>query len=276
MIRSVAVAAGLGTTLIASATASAAYTDTIFTGAADPASYGNLVASLDIASTAWDFPVGASKLDSGYKAEILDGSGNPLALDPGTSPNTTSLRTDVYEVTSATSVGTINLVPGDLAFAYRIGLTGENTNTIETLQKFGVFGLNPDFFPQGDGTFTQDQLLGRAVSVNGLGNPATSFPTGSAGDLEISMFFSQIDFEWEFGNQNAQMNAGEEVTLILFARDAIVIDGFASFAGTAGQAPATTDQNANDAPVLIPGIPTPGSIALVGLGGLAAVRRRRR
>jgi hypothetical protein len=269
-----------------------AYVNTMYSAGFDPdAQFGAPFASLDIASTSWNFPldqneIDQGKKDSGFLAEILDPSGNPLVLDPGTSPNTTSLRTDVYRVSSPVTItdpsGDLDLLPNDLVFAYTIGLVGNNGNTLETLQEFKVKGVddNPPFF-SGDGAFTEDILLGRGFTLAGLSNPtaANRAPVAVDGDLEVDQLFganlSSLEFNWTFSGQSEQIRNTEEITLLVFARGAIVVDGLASFAAVSGQAGQGTSMVANDAPILIPTVPGPGAASVFALAGLAACRRRR-
>ncbi len=265
-----------------------AYVNTMYAVGFDPSVYGAPIASLNINSTAWDFPLDANEInqgkkDSGYKAEIVDGGGVPIALDPFVNPNKTSLQTDVYQVSSPTVIpngsGDLNLQTGDLVFAYRIRLVANNANTIETLQEFGINGFGD--LLGGYGAFDSSVMLGRGYTVAGLGAATAQFPAAVGADFEEGDFFgpgseySSLEWNWQFGNQGAQMPNAKEITLLVFARGATVVEGFAKFAGVSGQAGPGTSTVANNAPVLIPTIPTPSGVALLGLGGLVAARRRR-
>ena len=265
-----------------------AYVNTMYNAGFDPSVFGAPIASLDITSTAWDFPLDANevlqgKKDSGFKAEILNGSGFPIAPDPFAVPNKTTLRTDVYTVTAPTVVpdgsGNLNLLPGDLVFAYRIRLVANNANTVETLQEFGVQGFGGDL--GGYGAFDSSIVIGRGFSVSGLANPTADIPVADPSDFEEGDFggpgleYSSLEWNWVFGDQNSQMPNSKQITLLVFARGAIVTDGFAKFAGVSGQAGTTTSTVANNAPVLIPVVPAPGATALATIAGLVAVRRRR-
>jgi hypothetical protein len=287
MIRAAHLAIG-SATLTAITMPAIAYVNTMYSVGFDPSVYGAPIASLNITSTAWDFPLDANevlqgKKDSGFKAEILDGSGFPIAPDVFVNPNKTSLQTDVYSVTSATVIpdgsGNLNLVPGDLVFAYRIRLVGNNTNTVETLQEFGINGFGGDL--GGFGAFDSSVVLGRGYTVSGLATPANDFPAADAADFEEGDFFgpgseySSLEWNWDFGNQAAQMNNTHQITLLVFARGAIVTDGFAKFAGVSGQAGTTTSTVANNAPVLIPTVPAPAASTVLLAAGVLASRRRR-
>jgi hypothetical protein len=265
-----------------------AYVNTMYSTGFDPSVFGAPIASLDITSTAWDFPLDANevlqgKKDSGFKAEILNGSGVPIALDPFAIPNKTSLRTDVYTVTAPTVVpdgsGNLNLQPGDLVFAYRLRLVANNTNTVETLQEFGVQGFGGDL--GGFGAFNSSIVIGRGFSISGLAVPSADFPASDAADFEEGDFggpgleYSSLEWNWLFSDQAAQMPNGKEITLLVFARGATFAEGFAKFSGVSGQAGSGTSTVANNAPVLIPVVPTPGASALVLGAGLMVARRRR-
>ncbi len=278
----------LGTAALAALTVPAlAYVNTMYTGATDPSSYGSLVASLNITSTGWDFPVDQNELDqgktnSGFKAEMLIGGGPNYPVDPLVNPNRTSLQTDVYSVTAPTVIpngaGNMNLLPGDLVFAYRIRLVGVSSNAIDTLQEFGIGGLGTEF--GGYGAFDSSIVLGRGYSVAGLSTPSTQFPVENIGDFEEENYgpgweMSSLEFNWPFGNQSAQMGNGKRITLLVFARGATFTDGWAKFAGVSGQASQSTSTVANNAPVLIPVVPTPGASVLAIAAGVFASRRRR-
>jgi len=265
-----------------------AYVNTMYNSAADPSSYGSLVSSLNITTAGWDFPLDPNevlqgKKDSGFKAEILNGSGYPIAPDPFAVPNKTQLQTDVYSVTAPTVIpngsGNLNLQAGDLVFAYRLRLVGNNANTVETLQEFGVQGFGE--YLGGYGAFDSSIVLGRGYSVAGLAAPTAQFPVADPSDFEEGDFggpgleYSSLEWNWLFGNQAAQMGNAKQVTLLIFARGALITDGFAKFSGVSGQAGPTTTTVANNAPVLIPVVPSPGASALALGAGLVVIRRRR-
>lgn len=274
---------------LAAASASAlAYQNDMLVGSQGSA-IGSFDSALDIASTSWDFPVMTSgKLDSGYKAEILDpGTNMPLFVDGSINPNRASLVSEVHEVTSATSYGSIGLLPGDLIFSYHLTMVGSNTNTVSALREFSVKGATGifDTVGGGDGFFTPDMILGRGYSTAGLANPATHFPmpgnsAGNGTDLEVQDFgtfggFSQLDFTWSSADDE-QLGNTQQITLLLFARNAIVGDGFGKFFGNSLGAVSSTDALADNAPILIPiPAPTPGTLALAAVGGIAVSRRRR-
>lgn len=291
MIRAAQLAIG-SATAVAITLPATAYVNTMYNVPSDPSSFGSPIASLNITSTSWDFPldpneISQGKKDSGFKAEILNASGFPIALDPNpaVNPKKTTLQTDVYSVTAPTLLvdgsGNLQLLPGDLVFAYRIRLVGNNANTVETLQEFGVQGFGGDL--GGFGAFDSSIVLGRGYTISGLVNPpgVGDFPVADPSDFEEGDFwgpgseYSSLEWNWEFGNQAAQLANAREITLLMFARGAIVTDGFAKFAGVSGQAGSTTSTVANNAPILIPIVPSPGSVALLGAAGIMATRRRR-
>lgn len=250
-----------------------------------PSTYASSLQSLDIASTTWSFPVGSGKLDSGYKAEILDPGGNPLALDPGINPNSTSLISEVFSVSSPTSIGGVNLVTNDLVFAYHLRMVASNGNTVPSLREFSVKGAT-GIFGTGDGFFDSSIVLGRGYSLSGLANPATFLPipgnsAGNGTDLETQDFgalggFSQLDFSWSSADENQLMNA-QQITLLVFARNAAIGNGFAKFFGNSLGVQSTTDSLADDAPILIPiPVPTPATFGMLAIGGGFLCSRRRR
>jgi hypothetical protein len=272
-----AITAAAATTLIV-APAASAYVNTMF-DSADPATFGSLVQSLDIASTSWNFPfdTGTGKTNSGFKAEILDpGTGAPITLDPTAVPATTRLVTNVFRVDTPTTLtqgsDSISLTPGDLVFSYSIQLTGGNANTVDSLREFTVTAFADAL--GGEGVFDSTILKGRGFSLDGLASPAGNTPAAEQGDLTESPFFSSLDWSWGI-EQSGQLQNGSEIQLLMFSRPAQIVGGTANFIGVPGQAITGTDPLAVGAPVLIPLIPAPGSAALLALAGLAASRRRR-
>ena len=267
---SVGVIAG---SLVTAASANA-YVNTMFESLADPSTYGSLIASLDIADTSWDFPPDTSfgYTNSGYKAETL------VADVPVLTNDTTTLVSEVYSVTTQTTFvngpDSLTLNPGDRVFSYRIRLTSPNSNTIDTMREFGVTGLAESF--GGEGFFDDSIVLGRGLSVAGLGSGTANFPEPVAGDFDfLGGVFGSLDWQWPV-NAIDQMNAGEEITLLMFTRNVPVVEGLAKFVGVPGQSSLITDPNANNAPVLIPAIPGPGAAVGLLAGGLLVGARRRR
>lgn len=263
------------TIITAAASSAHAYVNTVFQSP-DPASYGTLVQSLDIASTSWDFPVDAPFTNSGYKAEILSG-GTPIAPDFSVNPNTTSLLSEVFRVNTPTTItdasGNLNLVPGDLVFSYTIQLTGNNANTIAGLAEFGVTSLGQ--LAGGPGIFDATILKGRGLSIDTLANPTANFPIEQPGDLTVNApIVSSLDWQWDFVAGNRLQNA-EEIKLLIFTRPALIREGFGKFVGAPGEPVKGTDFNANGAPVLVPVIPAPASAAILAGAGVLALRRRR-
>ena len=60
-----------------------AYVNTMYSAPTDPSSYGSLVASLNITSTPWDWPVGPNELAQGKKDSVVMGMTlEPPGLDP--------------------------------------------------------------------------------------------------------------------------------------------------------------------------------------------------
>lgn len=253
--------------------AHAAYIDTMFSTGADPSNYGNLIQTLDTAS--YNFKIPAGFTNSGYTNDIIN-SGIPIAeLDR------TDIRTDVYEVTSQQTFNSgsdsITVNPGDLAFAYRIKVVENSTNTIDTIRTFGFTGADIGF--GGNGILADtNQLIGHGFFIDGAGaNPAAFGPIDSVGsDLEIVPgLFGSLDWNWS-GSASEQLANEEEITLILFSKPAPIVQGAAKILSPSGQSVAGTTSEDSGAPVLIPTVPTPGSIAIVALAGSIAVFRRRR
>ncbi|TVQ82469.1 MAG: hypothetical protein EA380_00420 [Phycisphaeraceae bacterium] len=261
--------------LAVATTAGASYIDTMFQTAADPSTYGNLVQSLDVQAAGYNFQIPAGFTNSGYINNVISG-GVPIAeLDR------TQIRSDVYTVTTAQSftsgADTINLSPGDMVFAYRIRLTSGSTNTVETLRTWGLTGVDPVL--GGSGILAApDQLIGHGFFIDGASaNPAGFGPITTVGsDLEyVPGFFGSVDWNWSPAAVEQLQNT-EEITLLLFTKPSPIIDGFAKMLSPSGQAIAGTTFEDTGAPLLIPGVPSPGSVAIIALaGGITLYRRRR-
>jgi hypothetical protein len=260
------------------ATSAAAYVNTMYTSN-DPATYGSLVQSLDVANTSYNFPVEPNRTNSGYLAEILDpGTGLPLSLNPAVNPNTTSIRSDVFEVNTTTTLtdpsGDLTLNPGDLVFSYTIRLVGASDNTVNSLREFSVSALGP--LLGGVDIFDTSILKGRAFSLDGLPFATANAPEAAPGDLNLTgvPFISTLAWQWSDAVAQ-QLQNGEEVRLLMFSEPALITDGVGLLDGTPGQAVTGTDEGADNIPVLVPAIPSPGAAALFAIAGLAARRRRR-
>ncbi len=261
----VALAGGL------TASASAAFnTNVLFEEAADPSTWGfaNLIASLDAASTGFDYnPV------SGFAWEFF-----------GTEQDRTDVNSEVYEITSETVFQTggeqIVMEPGSLVFAYRLRLVESNSLTVNGLREAQVLGA-PLF------GFGQDALQGSFLRGQGYitGGGLTNAPL--SGDFDdFGDFGAFVDFQWfdpQVGDQ--PLTNDEEVVMLLFSDPADIGRGVLSLAAPPGQTGGLTgitqdiSQNPpidESPPVLIPIIPAP-SVAWVGIGaGLLAAGRRRR
>lgn len=223
---------------------------------APPATYGTQIASLDVATTSYDFPFGAGFTTSGY----VDNFGS-VELDR------TQLVSTVYRVNAPTNVGGVSLSTNDLVFAYTIRLVEASTNTVTTMKEFQVGLLNFGVGDRMDGS-----------SVKGRGFVATGVPTpvgGNAGDLEsIGSFGASHDWEWGVTGPE-QLQNSQTITLLMFTEPRPIVQGLGNFAAPPGQQ-AGVDPLASGAPVLIPAVPAPGAGALWAVSaGLLAARRRR-
>ena len=78
---------------------------------------------------------------------------------------------------------------------------------------------------------------------------------------------------WEWDTTNGLAN-GEEIRLLLFTTSALIVNG-EGFLGGEASTNAGVNPQADEIPILVPAIPAPGTVALVGLGACVAVRRRR-
>lgn len=247
--------------LLSGSMAMGAYQNTMYQSGAHPSTYGSLVASLDIASTAYDFPYDNNFFThSGYINEIA-----------GFEFDRTELITEVYRVTTPQTftVGpdSISLNRNDMVFSYRIRLVEASTNTINALREFQVQGLS--LIPGSD-AMDANLLKGRGFHLSG---GAVNTPDAELNDLSnFGGFGSKVDFNWS-GPDTDQLDNDQEITLLIFANPSVWGAGTANFVAQPGQA-SGTDPNANNAPVLIPVIPAPGSVMIVSLAGIGLSSRR--
>lgn len=222
------------------------------------ATFTNLVATLDIASTAYNFPFDNTQYTtSGYVREV---GGNPI--------DTTGLVTNVYQVTTQTDIGGFTLNVGDMIWAYTIDLVSASSNTVTSLAEFQVGGfsfLGTDIM---DGSL----VLGRGYLTPDGG---VNTPLGNPGDFEdLGALGSSLDWQWS-NDVALQLGNDETITLLMFTSAALIGEGHANFIAPPIQADGV-DPIANGAPVLIPiAIPAPGAAGVfVGLGLFASRRRR--
>lgn len=251
---------GVSTILLLSSGALGVYQNAMFQST-NPATYGTLVASLNIADTAYDFP---------YDNNFFTHSGY-INENAGFEFDRTELISEVYRVNQAQSftVGadTINLSPNDMVFSYRIRLVEASTNTINALREFQAQGLSA--IPGSD-AMDANLLKGRGFY---LSDGAVNTPTPQANDLlNAGPFGSKVDFNWA-GADIDQLDNDQEITLLLFSNPSGWGNGTATFAAQPGQS-AGTDPNANNAPILIPVLPSPGSVMILSLAGFGLSSRR--
>ena len=258
MLKRVCLAPMIGSFALAGS-ASAVFDTTMYSVSENLATFTNLVGTLDIASTAYNFPFDNMQYStSGYVREV---GGNPI--------DTTGLVTNVYQVTSQTTVGGgFQLNAGDMIWAYTIDLVSASANTVASLAEFQVGGFS--FL----GTDVMDGSL-----INGYGfltpGAGVDTPLGNPGDFEdLGGLGSSVDWQWS-NDVAFQLGNDETITLLMFTSAALIGEGVANFIAPPIQA-AGVDPVANGAPVLIPiAIPAPGAAGLlVGMGLMAARRRR--
>lgn len=228
----------------------------------------------------WPYDTGAGFHNSGYLRETVDSNGD--VIPPGVIDRTT-LVSQVYQVTTPTVIpngaGDLALSVGDMVFTYTIRLTSQSTNTVDTLAEFGVTALGTAYGE--DGAFTPDQVLGRGLSVAGLGVPTGNFPVDQPGDftyddlgMDVTFGISSIDWEWPV-DPASQLDNTQEITLMIFTKPSLIGNGYAKFVGNPGTSSSTADPIANNVPVLVPIIPAPGSAGLLLAAGLVGIRPRR-
>ena len=226
---------------------------------ADIASFTNLVATLDIASTSYSFPFDNGQYTtSGYVREV-----------GGQVIDSTGLVTNVYEVTQQTNIGGgLTLNAGDMIWAYTIDLVSASTNTVTSLSEFQVGGLSFLGTDVMDGSL----VLGRGFLTPGAG---VDTPIGNPGDFEdLGMFGSSLDWQWS-DDVAMQLGNDQTITLLMFTSASLIGEGLANFIAPPIQANGV-DPIANGAPVLIPiAIPAPGAAGVLLGFSLFSSRRRR-
>jgi hypothetical protein len=249
----------------------AAFDSTIYDTGADPASYGTVVANainpLD-ANATYNWP---------HDSNFFDNSGYISSVG-GTEFDRTQLVSTVYEVNNTTvftsGSDTITLDPGDRVFAYTLRLVNASANTVTSIFEAQITGVNTNGQP---GSVTNPDAMAASL-LKGRGvfaSAGLNLPDAAPGDFtDLGAFGSAVDFFWN-GNDTEQLQAGQEITLLLFAEPSPIGYGAANFAGNPAQG-SNSDPNANGAPILIPVIPTPGAAMLIGAATLASLGRRRR
>lgn len=256
-------AAGLAMVSIA-VSASAAFDSTMYSVGADLSSFSNLISSLNITDTLYDFPFDATQFTtSGYVREV---NGNPI--------DTTGLVTNVFQVNQQTmftqGASSITLNAGDMVWAYTIDLVSASSNTVSSMNEFQVGGFT--FLPDGD-VMDGSVVLGRGFLTPDAG---VSGPLGgNSGDLsDLGDLGASLDWQWSDLVAN-QLGNDQTITLLMFTSAANIGNGFANLLAPPIQADGV-DPAAIGAPVLIPtAIPAPGSsVMFLGLGLFARRRRR--
>lgn len=224
-----------------------------------PGTYADFVTSYDPIANGYNWPAG-----TGHRWEIA----------PGLLGDQTELLTEVFRVNTPTSVGTgpntINLVPGDMVFAYTIELvTAVPNTTITSLDKFSVSGI--PLFGNGDDVMWHENVKGLGW-VNTISDTPTSTQLTGAGGLG-----GFADYNWIAGD-DFNLDNDQTITLLMYTGPSAIGLGRGNFSAPPGQ-PGGLDEivqgNAAAPLVLIPKIPAPGAASLVALAGLASLRRRR-
>lgn len=232
----------------------------------DPSSWGfaTNIASLDSASTGFNYAA-----NSGFSWSFL-----------GTEQDRTDVITDVYRITAPHTFNPgggaqeVTVNAGELVFAYRLTLVEANAATVSSLKEAQVVGVPIIGF----GTDVLDSTLLRAQGFvsNAHGrNPVVGNITDSA------PFGSSLDFEWGGGLAQNLLN-DQTIVMLMFTDPATVGVGAMSLSAPAGQLGGLTGSTEAGGtvvapPILIPVIPTPGTLALCVFGaGVVASRRRGR
>lgn len=255
--------AACGGVLFISASALATFNGAMFNVGTEPGTWGNttLVGHLDSQLAGFNYnPL------SGFAAYFSN-----FELDR------TQVITDVYRVNSSTTFtqgpSSITLDVDDLVFAYHVRLVNSFPGiTVTAMTEAQVMGA-PEF------GFGQDAMI--ASLITGQGFVSTLHgrnPAGGNIDGD-DIFGSSVDFEW--GGQSAiYLQNSDFITLLMFTDPASLGQGVLNMAGPPGQPGGLSGeaQGFEAPPVLIPILPTPGTVLLgaFGAGALAFSRRRTR
>lgn len=236
----------------------AAWDNTLY-NAPNPATFGSQIDFLDANATyAWP-------------ASFVNQVG-PVTID------TSSLTTTVYQVTQPTVVnagqGPLTLNVGDHVFAYHYHhVSGSSSTLLDSINEFQVQGLDPNVFPFPHPRGLVDSMDFNLINGRGFYVPGSAGAPSDVGDPRDDFGFGQtIDFEWT-GPIADQVENGEDIVLLLFTGPGISIgNGLGAVGG-----PPPPPGAAQNIPLLIPIVPSPGSAALIGIAaglGLGARRRR--
>lgn len=236
----------------------AAWDNTLYS-APDPSTFGTQIDFLNANDTyAWP---------SAFVNQV-----GPVTVD------TSSLTTTVFQVHTQTVInigqGPMVLNPGDHVFSYRYHHVSGNTSTLlDSINELQIQGLDPNIFPSPHPRGLVDPIDFNLINGRGYFVPGTAGSPDDIGDPRDDFIFGQsIDFEWT-GPISDQVENGEDIILMLFTGPGIAIgNGYSAVGG-----PPPPPGAAQNIPVLIPIIPSPGAAALAGLAiGLGATSRRRR
>lgn len=258
------IAIGTVTAGVIGAAASAGIFDPTMYSSDDPATYGTLLAELDIADTSFDFPFSGSFSSSGYVNEF-----NGIEFDR------TELVSRVFEITAPVNLSDgsnmLSLSPGDRVFSYSIRLVESSSNTVSSLAEFQVGGVDFSGAMMG---MDPSVVLGRGFVSTTVNTPVG----GDSSDLsEIgpgASFGASLDYQWPT-DASEQLTNDEMITLLMFTSATQFTEGTANFSAPPGQQ-SLGDPNVNGAPALVPVIPGPGAGAIAALAaGFVATRRRR-
>ncbi len=189
----------------------------------------------------------------------------------------TDVITDVYRVTASHTFNPgggaqeITVSPGELVFAYRLTLVESNANTITSLREAQVIGA-PLF------GFGEDEMDASFLRAQGFVSTLHGRNPVSGNISDAAPFGSSLDFDWGGGIAQNLLN-DQTIVMLMFTDPAAIGRGVLNLSAPAGQLGGLTGQaNGIEAPpILIPIIPSPGTLALCALGiGIGASRRRGR
>lgn len=229
----------------------------------DPSGWGfaTNIASLDAQSTGFNYTG-----NSGFSWDFF-----------GSEQDRTDVITDVYRITAPHTFNLgggaqeITVSPGELVFAYRLTLVEANAATVTSLREAQVIGA--PLFGFGQDVMDASLLRAQGFVTNAHGrNPV-------AGNIsDAAPFGSSLDFEWGGGLAQNLLN-DQTIVMLMFTDPAAIGRGVLNLAAPSGQLGGLTGEadGPEAPPVLIPIIPSPGTLVLCALGiGAVASRRRGR
>jgi hypothetical protein len=224
----------------------------------------------------------------GSKVAELDAKGIGFSFGGATDPHRNlNVTTQVFQASSVVDLGGVVLQPGDYTFAYTLDYTdlsmnGTVNSPVQDLQLNRVIESAINGATNAGPHIAVDQVKGAAYNTAAEFNGRPFDGVSSYQADAVGFIMSQVEFSY---SANDQLVPGEAAMALLFTGPDIEVwqCGWDSTLGDWN--PGTGDSleggdliggggQVGDIPVLVPVVPEPATLALLGGSLLVAVRRR--